>query len=1159
MANASNIVLNFDGQNDRVTIGTANELGLINSSFTVEAWVKIENIGPDRPIIGVHKGLVFMTRGRRIYLAFYGNDTISNINLQQDEWYHIAFRYDLEKQEQAIFVNGILDKAEQGHAAYTHDGPVFIGHGHGTPQHFKGSITELRFWDHALSQKNIQEKLYERLRGDESGLTAYYPLNEGRGGLAHAKNTPRHPGRIFGATWAKDNSTTLFPRVLELAEKNSYVELSPESLPSGNEITISFWARGGDGMSKVSRFLSAVDQEGGILLLIHLPIKDNIVTFSCGFEGDKANMDILTLEFEDPSIFYHQWNHWTFTKNAETGEMKIYLNGDLMGEEKSKKGSINPNCVSMRLGALASVFQGKPRDFWKGHITELTMWSKALSSHEINNIIGKKLTGKEDGLVSYLPFSHVDEGEFISDMTGKSGIGGSLKGGSQIVDFNSDPLSFTSFPFTKDSFLSFDGTNDHVDLKGLSQAPLEFSNGLTIEVWAYFESFNKWSRIIDIGNGEAQQNILFANEATLNDLVFEFYTPDHSQKIRARNILKLHTWMHLVARVMPDGSASLFVNAKKVTEGTLDLPQSILYENWYVGKSAWSHDEYFKGGMSELRLWERGLTGVEIKRRMNQRLSGLEEGLIGYWPFNGGRGNFAKDHLIYGNDHPSGQTDGEIQGATWTSDDSLGFCMPVPSSAVTTFQGGHIRLADKNQYKITGPITLEAWVKPASIHNEGIKIVEELPGIKRRPIISRMGVNEGWELIATQEGVQFSLGFKTGISTIRYHDDMTEGLWYHVVGVYNGREQSIYINGVKKISKSVNGQTILYSGVPFIGCNAHDNSLHYQGNMAELRIWSKGLSELEIKQHVFQPLTGKEPSLVAYFRMDESFFEQKNIDKLATFFIRDSSIFREDAITNQVIPSEGNTPVLNRGAFSENIYSRGIDSAFALVESLRSEMNMLGEANKVLTDENKVLNSTKDSVDAVLESENIQLKKELARHNELIGTLKEQISELNLLKNDEKAEKKILLKEFILRTQNSIKNAQAELVNDQSGYQLKDVEMTLKVLPINQGEGIKFPEGDDSIDSGQLSTMNFTFSPGSTIKEREVKPIIVPDLHGLTDIMARRKLAALGFRVNQNTQAVHEDSNSKVKMIGRVVNQIPAKNTEAPFGTIVTVFIGKKS
>jgi hypothetical protein len=47
----------------------------------------------------------------------------------------------------------------------------------------------------------IKRYMHTRLYGTETGLVAYYPMNEGTGSTAYDKSTNSNDGTITGASW----------------------------------------------------------------------------------------------------------------------------------------------------------------------------------------------------------------------------------------------------------------------------------------------------------------------------------------------------------------------------------------------------------------------------------------------------------------------------------------------------------------------------------------------------------------------------------------------------------------------------------------------------------------------------------------------------------------------------------------------------------------------------------------------------------------------------------------------------------------------------------------------------------------------------------------------------------------------------------------------
>ena len=127
----------FDGTSDYITTATASTLGIQNSSFTAMAWVNPVAAGRDETIFGTDQsgtnlGLHLVLRDGKVFFGFYSNDTGGSATIPTDAWTHIAWRYDISTGEQAIFVNGTLDRASSGHAAFAGNGIVNVGRWLGT-------------------------------------------------------------------------------------------------------------------------------------------------------------------------------------------------------------------------------------------------------------------------------------------------------------------------------------------------------------------------------------------------------------------------------------------------------------------------------------------------------------------------------------------------------------------------------------------------------------------------------------------------------------------------------------------------------------------------------------------------------------------------------------------------------------------------------------------------------------------------------------------------------------------------------------------------------------------------------------------------------------------------------------------------------------------
>lgn len=122
--------------------------------------------------------------------------------IPDDQWHFVALTYD--GTYLYFFLDGELTQM-RAIPLDTKPGPAFIGSCKGSTHFFEGVVRDVAVWNHARNQKQIQLDMvpWPRLAGNEDGLVACLPLNEGTGNaFSDIKNAIQ--GTIDGkATWSK--------------------------------------------------------------------------------------------------------------------------------------------------------------------------------------------------------------------------------------------------------------------------------------------------------------------------------------------------------------------------------------------------------------------------------------------------------------------------------------------------------------------------------------------------------------------------------------------------------------------------------------------------------------------------------------------------------------------------------------------------------------------------------------------------------------------------------------------------------------------------------------------------------------------------------------------------------------------------------------------
>ncbi|MBK7241616.1 MAG: T9SS type A sorting domain-containing protein [Flavobacteriales bacterium] len=139
--------------------------------------------------------------------------------------------------------------------------------------------------------------------------------------------------------WGKDGYVEL---------KNDHLAMDPAPMAQlGDAITITFKAFGAPELPMNTTMLEALDATGTRILNIHLPWSDGHMYWDAGNDGSGTDR----IEKLAPAAnIGGQWNTWAFVKNAATGSMKIYLNGQLWHTGTGKTKPLT-GITQVRIGA----------------------------------------------------------------------------------------------------------------------------------------------------------------------------------------------------------------------------------------------------------------------------------------------------------------------------------------------------------------------------------------------------------------------------------------------------------------------------------------------------------------------------------------------------------------------------------------------------------------------------------------------------------------------------------------------------------------------------------------------------------------------------------------------------------------------------------------
>ena len=305
-----------------------------------------------------------ITADRRLYLACPQGTVYSKPLEAMLDFTRVTMVYDHEQNAIRFFAGTkeMTDASQRRTSTEPlfYNAPLVFGKG------FNGSMLEARVWSKALTGEEIAATHLRRLTGYERGLTAYYPMNEGRGETCTDKAN--------GATLYLNNTTWILQKGISLALHGDSVTLAG-NLMSRSDVydeTFMLWFKTAAQNATIFRASTG-----------WLGIEQGLLTF----RNDSSTVVLFA------SASDNEWHHFALTVNRAYNTASFFLDGKLM--ENVPATDVNGLRGAMYLGG---------KDF-VGNIDELTIYEQALPRSLIEERYNMAPAGDEMGLMAYLPFS----------------------------------------------------------------------------------------------------------------------------------------------------------------------------------------------------------------------------------------------------------------------------------------------------------------------------------------------------------------------------------------------------------------------------------------------------------------------------------------------------------------------------------------------------------------------------------------------------------------------------------------------------------------------------------------------------------------------------------------------------------------------------------
>lgn len=202
---------------------------------------------------------------------------------------------------------------------------------------------------------------------------------------------------------------------------------------------------------------------------------------------------------------------------------------------------------------------------------------------------------------------------------------------------------------------------------------------------------------------------------------------------------------------------------------------------------------------------------------------------------------------------------------------STALCDPamgaIPHTQTLSFDGQNdvATIAHRTSLSSSTQITLEAWIKPRTLAatNNQDRVLSKGNNYELTVSTGDTGCAAG-----TRGHVQWRATIG-GLDARICGGQLSLGTWHHIAASYDGSSFSLYVDGARVASMARSGaMSINSTALTFGNKSALDRP--FDGELDEVRIWRRALSQSELQIRSEGTLSGNESDLISYYRLDET-------------------------------------------------------------------------------------------------------------------------------------------------------------------------------------------------------------------------------------------------------------------------------------------------
>ena len=659
------------------------------------------------------------------------------------------------------------------------------------------------------------------------GPIAYWKFDEGSGTTTYDSTSNQNNG-VFGTgnsspTWA-DESQCISGKCLRFDGKQ-YVNLGSSikygATKTNGAYTIEAWIKVDNIINSsnvLTHHLGGIDYfsvgEGNSTGKFRTMVKD--VVNNVNYWPESTN-----------GIESKKWNHVVFILEQGVG-YKYYINGKLDKIFNNSNLGFYPTTDTAFIG-----YGTDSASFFKGYIDDVKIYSYARTADQIkldynsrgssskkgsgvNMGTNKNNNSLSDGLVGYWK---MDEGIGTTTADSSDNNIGTLLG----AGWSNGKFGIGT---------SFDGSSSYINC-GTSPS-LNLQSSFTLDAWVNQTNSTGYQTIINHGSqGASGEYWLYLSNGKVSLEVGNGTSHDFRENLSTA----IGTgWNHIIV-TFNNGLVYAFVNGIQTASVSLNISNTLGgTQSLSIGK--YPSNYYFNGLIDEVRIYNRTLSPTEVTQLYN-----YAPGPIVYWDFEENTGSIAKDKSGNNNNGTLGTGN---SAPTWSSSK---YGSALSFDGQKQYVSGNIPDITTNQ-----PFTIMAWAKSTGANSSMERILADY---------ATTYLN--WNVNNTISFMRHNGSYASTTST----NTFTINQWHHVVGVYDGTNITLYVDGIFQNTTNI-GSGVRTFGQISAGRDYSDWTDFFHGSIDDVRVYNYARTQKQI----IEDMTADTPaastkSPIIYYKFDE--------------------------------------------------------------------------------------------------------------------------------------------------------------------------------------------------------------------------------------------------------------------------------------------------